>query len=155
MMSFSVRSLSGAASSLSASAVEVRPEAKSKQAASRSVAPWLQTAVRCHCCETNSPTVGPAACAVDLRSGVRALSQRARSKEDTVPTASKVPGSTTTRWLTPFAVIKAAASARLAVLSMSRGPEACCFFASQSAMISLDSSPSAKAFTASRGVTMP
>mmetsp|Transcript_515 Transcript_515/g.1710 ORF Transcript_515/g.1710 Transcript_515/m.1710 type:complete len:329 (-) Transcript_515:762-1748(-) len=155
MRSFSVSSLSGAASSLKARAVDVRPEVASKVAASLSEAPLLQTAVRCHCCVTSSPTVGPAHCRWDRMTGVRALEQRARSKDETVPMASALPGATTTKWFKWCIVIIAAASATVAVPSISRGPAAGCIFRSQSETFVLLGTPSAKARTASRGVTMP
>jgi len=53
------------------------------------------------------------------------------------------------------AVITAAASATRAVLSISRGPAADCHSCTHSVTLMLLATPSEKARTASRGVTMP
>mmetsp|Transcript_43423 Transcript_43423/g.138186 ORF Transcript_43423/g.138186 Transcript_43423/m.138186 type:complete len:226 (+) Transcript_43423:1048-1725(+) len=153
--SFSVSRLRFWPSPLKTTMTEVAPVLVSSCATSANVAPSSHRRSWCHGCPTRLPTGGPAQSGTERNSGARAWVKRTRSSDESTPTAIMLFGRTTMRWLMSRLVMRAAASTGRASLGMMRELTLNGSRHSHSAMHTLLGTPSSKARTASRGVTMP
>mmetsp|Transcript_53828 Transcript_53828/g.156982 ORF Transcript_53828/g.156982 Transcript_53828/m.156982 type:complete len:237 (-) Transcript_53828:782-1492(-) len=153
--SSSVRRARGGLSASPSTVAEVRPVDASSLATSPRRLCRSQAAVRCQSWLSSSPTQGPAQSGLARSRGEWAFVLSTTSKDDSTPTASMLPGNTTTRWSRSRAVMRAAASMseESAVTTLSLMLPRCSF--SQSAMQTELGTPLQKAWTASLGVTMP
>mmetsp|Transcript_3330 Transcript_3330/g.6746 ORF Transcript_3330/g.6746 Transcript_3330/m.6746 type:complete len:236 (-) Transcript_3330:75-782(-) len=149
-MSFSVSKPSGAPA-LSLTTAAVRLDAMRSLAADAKVSSVLQTAVKCLCLATSSPTSGPTATCKECKRVLLALALNTTFSDESMPTTSAVCERTTTKWFKLRSLIICNALATRTWLSMMRSIT----LGSKSAMGQRLGTPSTKARNISRGVMMP